>query len=117
MDQNRLRELLQSYKDGQTDLDQAVASLRHLPFEDLGFAHVDHHRAIRQGFPEVIFGLGKTPDQIGGIAARLLERSSNLLITRTTPEAFDIVQKLAPDAVFHESCRAYSASAPARFIT
>jgi NCAIR mutase (PurE)-related protein len=108
MDQTRLRDLLLSYKEGQTDLDQAIAGLRHLPFEDLGFAHVDHHRAIRQGFPEVIFGLGKTPEQIGAIATRLLERSSNLLITRTTREAFDLVQQAAPDAVFHESCRAIS---------
>jgi pyridinium-3,5-biscarboxylic acid mononucleotide synthase len=108
MDQTRLREILKSYKDGQTDLDQVVADLRHLPFEDLGFAHVDHHRAIRQGFPEVIFGLGKTPEQVGGIAARLLERSANLLVTRTSPEAFEIVRQTAPDAVYHESCRAIS---------
>ncbi|NDD62950.1 MAG: nickel pincer cofactor biosynthesis protein LarB [Acidobacteria bacterium] len=108
MDQTRLRNILQSYKDGQVELDQVVADLRHLPFEDLGFAHVDHHRALRQGFPEVIFGQGKTPEQVGGIAERLLERSSNLLVTRTNREAFDVVQKAAPDAVYHESCRAIS---------
>jgi NCAIR mutase (PurE)-related protein len=108
MDQTRLKELLQSYKEGQTDLDQALAQLRHLPFEDLGFAHVDHHRALRQGFPEVIFGLGKTPEQVGGIASRLLERSSNLLVTRTNREAFEVVRASAPDAVFHERCQAIS---------
>ena len=64
MDQTRLRNILQSYKDGQVELDQVMADLRHLPFEDLGFAHVDHHRALRQGFPEVIFGQGKTPEQV-----------------------------------------------------
>jgi len=108
MDQTRLKELLQAYKDGQTDLDQVVADLRHLPFEDLGFAHVDHHRALRQGFPEVIFGLGKTPDQVGSIANRLLEQSSNLLVTRTNPETFEVVRQSAPDAVYHDTCRAIS---------
>jgi NCAIR mutase (PurE)-related protein len=108
MDQTRLREILQSYKDGETELDQVVADLRHLPFEDLGFAHVDHHRALRQGFPEVIFGQGKTPEQVGGIASRLLERSSNLLVTRTNRESYEIVRQSAPDAVYHETCRAIS---------
>lgn len=108
MDQKRLRELLLSFKEERLDLDQALAQLRHLPFEDLGYAHVDHHRAIRQGFPEVIFGQGKTPDQIEGIASRLLERSSNLLITRTNPESFERIRRLAPEAVYHESCRAIS---------
>lgn len=108
MDQKRLRELLLSFKEERLDLDQALAQLRHLPFEDLGYAHVDHHRAIRQGFPEVIFGQGKTPDQVEGIASRLLERSSNLLITRTNPETFERVRRLASEAVYHESCRAIS---------
>ena len=108
MDQTRLREILQSYKDGETELDQVVADLRHLPFEDLGFAHVDHHRALRQGFPEVIFGQGKTPEQVGGIASRLLERSSNLLVTRTNRESYEIVRQSAPDAVYHDTCRAIS---------
>lgn len=108
MDEKRLATLLTEYREGQLDLEQTMARLRHLPFEDLGYAHVDHHRAIRQGFPEVIFGQGKTPDQVAGIAARLLERSGNLLVTRTTPAAFDRIQELAPEAVFHESCHAIS---------
>ena len=108
MDEKRLATLLTEYREGQLDLEQTMARLRHLPFEDLGYAHVDHHRAIRQGFPEVIFGQGKTPDQVAGIAARLLERSGNLLVTRTTREAFDRVRELAPEAVFHESCHAIS---------
>ncbi|MFZ4628368.1 MAG: nickel pincer cofactor biosynthesis protein LarB [Blastocatellia bacterium] len=108
MDEKRLATLLTEYREGQLDLEQTMARLRHLPFEDLGYAHVDHHRAIRQGFPEVIFGQGKTPDQVAGIAARLLERSGNLLVTRTTPAAFDRVRELAPEAVFHESCHAIS---------
>ncbi len=108
MDEKRLATLLTEYREGQLDLEQTMARLRHLPFEDLGYAHVDHHRAIRQGFPEVIFGQGKTPDQVAGIAERLLERSGNLLVTRTTPAAFDRVRELAPEAVFHESCHAIS---------
>lgn len=106
MDQERLKQLLEQVKTGAVDVPQAVEQLRHLPFENLGFAHVDHHRALRQGFPEVIFGLGKTPEQVMAIAARLLERASNLLVTRTNREAYARVRELAPDAVFHDSCGA-----------
>jgi hypothetical protein len=109
MDQERLKELLLGFKEGRVDMDQALERLRHLPFEDLGFATVDHHRAIRQGFPEVIFGQGKTPEQIAGIASRLLEGSSNLLITRTNRETFDRVKAIAEAARYHESCGAISA--------
>lgn len=108
MDQEHLRNLLQEFKAGELSLEQATERLRHLPFESLGYAHVDHHRALRQGFPEVIFGQGKTPEQIGGIAARLLEQSSNLLITRTNRQAFAQVEPIATDAVYHESCGAIS---------
>jgi NCAIR mutase (PurE)-related protein len=108
MDQKRLEELLTKFKVGEIGLDQAVEGLRHLPFESLGYATVDHHRAIRQGFPEVIFGQGKTPEQVAGIAERLLERSSNLLITRTNHETFERVRQVAADAVFHDACKAVS---------
>lgn len=106
MDQERLKQLLEQVKVGIVDVPQAVEQLRHLPFEDLGFAHVDHHRALRQGFPEVIFGLGKTPEQVAAIAARLLERASNLLVTRTNRETYERVLELASDAIFHDSCGA-----------
>jgi NCAIR mutase (PurE)-related protein len=106
MDRQRLRELLLGLKDGEIEIEDALERLRHLPFEDLGYARVDHHRALRQGFPEVIFGKGKTPEQIAGIAARLLEGSSNLLITRTDRAAFDLVKSIVSTAVFHESCGA-----------
>lgn len=104
MDQERLKDLLQKFKDGEVEMEQALEGLRHLPFESLGYATVDHHRAIRQGFPEVIFGQGKPPEHVAGIAERLLERSSNLLITRTNREAFEQVKLVAADAVFHDSC-------------
>src|SRR5687767_6435613 len=106
MDQERLKELLTSFKEGGVSLDETVESLRGLPFESLGFATVDHHRSIRQGFPEVIFGQGKTPEQIAAIAQKLLEQSSNLLITRANADAFESVRTVAQDAVFHETCRA-----------
>src|SRR5215470_12161870 len=108
MDQERLKELLLEFREGRVDLDQALERMRHLPFEDLGYAQVDHHRAIRLGFPEVIFGPGKTPEQIIGIESSLLERSSNLLITRANRVIFERVKAVAEDAEFHESCGAIS---------
>ncbi len=108
MDQERLKELLLQFKQDDLDLDQALERLRHLPFEDLGYATVDHHRSIRQGFPEVIFGQGKSPEQVAGISSSLLERSSNLLVTRSNRETFERVKAIAETAVYHESCGAIS---------
>lgn len=108
MDQQNLKELLLRLKSGETEVDEVIERLKHLPYENLGFAHVDHHRAIRQGFPEVIFGHGKTADQISGIAEKLLARSYNLLVTRTDRTAFERVAALAPEAVFHEASRLVS---------
>ncbi len=89
-------------------MDAVIEKLKHLPYENLGFAHVDHHRAIRQGFPEVVFGRGKTPEQIAAIAEKLLARAGNLLVTRTEVRAFELVQQIEPSAIFHESCGAIS---------
>jgi NCAIR mutase (PurE)-related protein len=86
MNEEQLRELFAGVRSGAVDLDHAVERMRHMPFEDLGFAKVDHHRALRHGIPEVVFALGKTADQIIGIAERLEERSPNLLITRCDGE-------------------------------
>jgi hypothetical protein len=80
--------------------------LRHGAFEDLGYARVDHHRSIRQGFPEVVFGLGKTPEQIASIAERIVNAGHNLLITRTTTEAHQFVTRTLPNAAFHDTARA-----------
>src|SRR5579864_1122425 len=82
MDQDQLRSLLEQVRTGAVEVDAAVDRMRHLPFEDLGWAKLDHHRALRHGLTEVIFGKGKTPEQVAGIAARLLDKSPNLLITR-----------------------------------
>lgn len=87
MSEDQLRALLEEVRTGSTGVDEALSRVRHLPFEDLGFAKVDHHRALRHGMPEVIFGLGKTAEQVVAIAGALLERSENVLITRATVDA------------------------------
>ncbi|MEP7305345.1 MAG: nickel pincer cofactor biosynthesis protein LarB [Acidobacteriota bacterium] len=80
---------------------QLLAVLRERPFEDLGFARVDHNRAARQGFPEVILGLGKTPDQVAAIAADIVGHGSTLLVTRATALAFEAVRAVVPDATYY----------------
>ncbi len=92
-----LEQLLRQVRDGNTSIDAALEQLRDLPFEDLGFAKVDHHRALRHGMPEVIFGMGKTPEQVEAIAAAILARSPNLLITRASAEMAERVALLAPE--------------------
>ena len=86
--------------------------LRQAPFEDLGFARVDHHRSLRQGFPEVVFGSGKTPDQIAAIAERIVAAGHSLLVTRTDARAFDTVRQKVPDAAFHELARTITRPMP-----
>jgi len=80
---------------------RVLDALRARPFEDLGFARVDHHRSVRQGFPEVVLGLGKTPAQIAGIAAEIVGRGSTLLVTRATQAAFDAVRARIPQATYY----------------
>lgn len=98
MDKQHLKAVLEQVHTGEVSVDQALDRLRHMPFEDLGFAKVDHHRALRHGMPEVVFGRGKTPDQILEIASRLLERASNVLITRADAPAADLVKQRFTDA-------------------
>jgi pyridinium-3,5-biscarboxylic acid mononucleotide synthase len=100
MDPEQLQQLLERVRDGRTTVDAAMDSMRHLPFEDLGFAKVDHHRALRHGMPEVIFGQGKDPDQVSGIAAALLARSQNLLLTRATAAMAARVATLASETEY-----------------
>ena len=76
-----------------------------MPYRDLGFAKVDHHRALRKGFPEVVYGQGKTPEQVARLAAALLEGTDRLLVTRVAPEAFAAVEEKIPDAVYDELAR------------
>jgi len=101
----QLQDLLERVASGALDPDTARAQLleafRARPFEDLGFARVDHHRAVRQGFPEVILGLGKTPAQIASIAAEIVARGSTLMVTRATDAAFEAVRTAVPDATYY----------------
>jgi NCAIR mutase (PurE)-related protein len=91
--------------EGRLEVGTAVDELRHLPYEDIGFAKVDHHRGLRDWMPEVVLGEGKTPGEVGAIAARLLERSDRLLVTRASPDAASAVLDVAPDARHHERAR------------
>ena len=100
MDKQHLRKLFEDVRSGEVDIEHALERMRHMPFEDLGFAKVDHHRALRCGMPEVVFGKGKTPEQIIAIANRLLERSRNVLITRAEPDAAEALKQHHPDAEY-----------------
>lgn len=102
MDEKGLRNLLEEIRGGKLSVDQGLERLRHLPFEDLGFARIDHHRALRQGFAEVVFGRGKTADQIEVIVKRMLPRKHNILVTRTREEVFRRVRALSSKARFHQ---------------
>src|SRR5580765_7759411 len=101
----QLQQLLEAVARGELDVetarDRLVETLRARPFEDLGFARVDHHRSVRQGFPEVVLGIGKTPAQIAAIAAAIVSRGSTLLVTRATAAAYDAVRALVPDAAYY----------------
>ena len=93
MNQDQLRTLLEQVREGALDVDAALARVRHMPFEDIGFAKVDHHRELRHGMPEVILAQGKTPDQVLAIAQRLLAVSQNVLITRADTATCALIQK------------------------
>lgn len=105
MDQHEVRALLERVARGDESVDGAVAALRSLPYEDLGFATLDHHRALRWGFPEVIFCAGKTPEQVAAIAARLAERGPRVLGTRASREQFEAASVHLPDLRYHELAR------------
>jgi NCAIR mutase (PurE)-related protein len=101
-----IRRIFVEVRKGRLAPDEAVDRLRHLPFEDLGFAKVDHHRALRTGMPEVILGEGKTPAQVAQIFSRLAKHGGNILATRTSPQQFAAVKKKAPKAEYRELARA-----------
>jgi len=107
---HELRALLDDVRAGRLSPDAAetllLDHLREAPFEDLGFARVDHHRVLRKGFPEVVFGLGKTPQQVAAIAERIVTRGHSLLVTRATLDTYAAVQNVVPAATFHADARA-----------
>ena len=114
MDERDVRQFLNAFKDGEFTLDRAVERLRQLPFEDLGFAKVDHHRSLRQGFPEVIYARGKTAKQVAEIARGMLRAnaSHNILITRADRAIFASIKRLMASAPQRNSGREKSKKAP-----
>jgi len=110
MDQKQVRQILERVEDGGVTVDQAqdqlVDLLRRAPFEDVGFARIDHDRSLRTGVPEVVYGAGKTPDQVAAIAERLVAAGQSLLVTRTDDVAYAAVRQVVPDATFHPLARA-----------
>jgi NCAIR mutase (PurE)-related protein len=106
MDAQALRKLFTEVRRKRVSPDEAVERLRHMPFEDLGFAKVDHHRALRQGMPEVIFAQGKTPSQVAGIFTRLAIHGGNVLATRASEEQYAAVATALPQAEYRQLARA-----------
>jgi len=105
MDADDIKALLDQFKRDELDASDTVARIKNLAYEDLGYARVDHGRASRQGFPEVIFGQGKTSEQVCGIFEKLLARTPNVLITRTNADVYGDLRNIFTDAEWHESAR------------
>jgi NCAIR mutase (PurE)-related protein len=109
---DHVKAVLESLSRGALTPDEAYRRLKHLPFEELGFATLDHHRALRRGFPEVIYCEGKSPDEVSEIAAKMAEAGGDVLGTRCPPETFERVRGAAPGAVYHERGRVFVLRAP-----
>lgn len=105
MNKSEAERLLEQYKEGKVSLETVIHAFQRAPVEDIGFAQIDTHRALRKGFPEVIYGAGKTPQQVVEIVKRLLKNESNVLITRVTPEQIKAVKQHFKKAVVHELAR------------
>ena len=105
IDETALRTLLRRYSVGELDTEDLVEALAQMPYRDLGFARVDHHRQLRTGFPEVIFGQGKTPGQVGRLAREILSHADRLLVTRATGEMHDAVAAVAPEASYEPTAK------------
>lgn len=105
MDTQTLRQLLESVSAGGVSVDEAVTRLKRLPFEDLTYARVDHHRPLRKGFPEVIFGQGKSPEHILGIMKAMVEQQDTVMITRLSREKAGVITARYPDATYHRKAR------------
>lgn len=106
MNVDQLTKLLEDVKDHQCDVDAALEQLKTLPYEDLSYAMVDHHRELRNGYPEVIYSPGKTLDQIKGIVQNMLDRSTgNILASRADRNVFEAIKSITPDAVYYEEAR------------
>ena len=110
MDRSQIEALLKEVRDSRTTVNDALDRLRDLPFEDIGFAKLDHHRSLRTGMPEVIFASGKTPAQVAQIFERMARAGGNVLATRATEECFVAVKAIEPLAAYHATARAITLS-------
>ncbi len=105
MEEKGIREILQELQEGSMTVDGALQRLKDLPFQDLGYARVDHHRGIRNGYPEVIFGQGKDPEQIKGIVEAMLPHNRNIMVTRVGRDVFNYLQVSIGDVEYREMAR------------
>jgi len=108
MNPEYIKKILNSVKEGKVDVDTAMEELKNLPYSDLGYAKVDHHRTLRRGYPEVIFCAGKTSQQIQGIVKNMLPHGNNILGTRASLENFEAVKNICPSAEYNELGRTIS---------
>jgi NCAIR mutase (PurE)-related protein len=105
MNADELKNILEQVKAGGLSIDRALETLKDLPYQDLGYAMVDHHRALRSGHPETIFSQGKTVDQVVGIARRLLEKGANIMATRANRQVFEALSAICDRVEYHEAAR------------
>jgi len=112
MDRDKIRELLEKVRSGGIAVDEAMLALRTLPYEDMGFAMTDSHRALRTGYPEVVYCKGKTIEQITAIVERLAENHKTIIASKATDETYEAVKKIKSDAVYHKEARLILIGAP-----
>jgi NCAIR mutase (PurE)-related protein len=105
MDPDRLKKILQSVSSGELSVDHALNNLKYMTVEDMGYAHIDHHRSLRKGFPEVIYGQSKTSEQIIGIMRKMIPRENVVMVTRMDPDKADEVIAAFPEAVYYDDAR------------
>ncbi|RJP14037.1 MAG: nickel pincer cofactor biosynthesis protein LarB [Candidatus Abyssobacteria bacterium SURF_5] len=105
MHPDKLRSLIAAVSRGEVSVEEAVSALKSLPYEDLGFAKLDHHRHLRRGFPEVILCERKTKEQVVAITGKMIERDGNVLATRVSREIYEAVRQVHPTAVYHQDAR------------
>ena len=108
MNPNRIRELLELVQEGGVTVDDALTRLKNLPYQDIGYATIDHHRSLRQGFPEVIFGQEKEPEEIVGITQRLLEQENPILVTRLKSDAMKRMEEVFPEGNAYHRANAFT---------
>lgn len=102
MDVTYLSDILKKVSDNSMDVDTALESLKHLPYEDIGYANIDQHRNLRTGEAEVIFGQGKIPEQIAGIVTHMMHENARILVTRASEADYEAVKEVAPEAVYEK---------------